>query len=72
MYHTVIRWCELVLKKFSTCTVESGNGTLVAAKMCIFTLESTHYMFNKCPIYTHAGASAIFSTNSHKTVLSAF
>jgi hypothetical protein len=36
----------------------SVNGTLVGAKMCTFTLESTHFIFNKCPIYTHVGASA--------------
>ncbi len=33
--------------------------------MRTFTLESTHFIFNKCPIYTHDGASAEFSTNSH-------
>jgi hypothetical protein len=26
-----------------------------------------HFSFNKYPIYTHDGASAKFSTNSHKT-----
>ncbi len=26
--------------------------TLAEAKMCTFTLESTHFIFNKCPIYT--------------------
>jgi hypothetical protein len=35
--------------------------------MCPFTLESTHFIFNKCPIYTHDGANAKFSTNSHET-----
>ncbi len=45
----------------------SVNGTLVEAKMCTFTLESTHFIFNKCPIYTHNGANAKFSTNSHET-----
>jgi hypothetical protein len=45
----------------------SVNGILVEDKMCIFTLESTHFMFDKCPIYTHDGASAKFSTNSHET-----
>jgi hypothetical protein len=34
-------------------TVVSGNGTLVEAKMCPFTLECTNFIFNKCPIYTH-------------------
>ncbi len=34
--------------------------TLVEAKMCTFSLESTQFIFNKCPIYsyTHDGASA--------------
>ncbi len=35
--------------------------------MRTFALESTHFIFNKCPIYTHDGASAKFSTNSHET-----
>jgi hypothetical protein len=35
--------------------------------MCTFTLESTHFIFHKCPTYTHDGASAKFSTNSHET-----
>ncbi len=34
------------------------------------TLESTHFIFNKCPIYTHDDASAKFSTNSHETAYS--
>jgi hypothetical protein len=36
-----------------------------------FTLESTHFIFNICPIYTHDGASAKFSTNSQETDYSA-
>jgi hypothetical protein len=43
---------------------------LLPAKMCTFTLESTHFIFNKCPIYTHDSASVKFSTNSHETVYS--
>jgi hypothetical protein len=43
------------------------NGALVEAKMSTFTLESTHFIFNKCPIYTLDGASAKFSTYSHET-----
>ena len=39
--------------------------------MCTFTLESTHFIFNKCPIYNHDGASAKFSPNSHETDKSA-
>jgi hypothetical protein len=37
----------------------SVNGTLVESKICTFTLESTHFTFNKCPIYTHDGAKFI-------------
>ncbi len=67
--HKVIRFV-LVSAKFGTCTVESVNGTLVAAKMCTFTLKSTHFIFNKCPLYTQDSASAKISTNSHGTVYS--
>jgi hypothetical protein len=35
--------------------------------MCTVTLESTHFIFNMRPIYTHDGASVQFSTNSQKT-----
>jgi hypothetical protein len=28
--------------------------------MCTFPLESAHFIFNECPIYTHEGASAKF------------
>ncbi len=49
----------------------SVNGTLVEAKMCTFTLESRHFIFKKCPIYTHDGASAKFSTNSQEKDYSA-
>ncbi len=44
----------------------SVNGTLVEAKMWTFTLESTNFIFKKCPIYTHDGAGAKFSTNPHE------
>jgi hypothetical protein len=46
----------------------SVNGTLVESKICTictFTLESTHFTFNKSLIYTHDGAK--FSTNLHET-----
>ncbi len=59
-----------VSAKFGTYTVEGVNGTLDAAKICTFTVESTHFIFNKCPILTHDNASAKFSTNSHETVQS--
>ncbi len=35
--------------------------------MCTFTLDSTHFILNKCPIYTHDGASVKFRTNSQET-----
>ncbi len=63
---TVIRFLR-VSAKFGTCTVVSVNGTLVEAKMCTVTLESTHFIFNKCPTYTYDGASAKFSIYSHAT-----
>jgi hypothetical protein len=50
----------------------SVNGTPVEAKSCAFTLESTHFFFNLCPIYTHDGASAKFSTNSQETAYSVY
>ncbi len=42
------------------------NGTLVEDKMCRFMGECEHFRFNKCPIYTHDGASAKFCTNSQE------
>jgi hypothetical protein len=45
----------------------SINDTLVEDKMRRFKGECPHFSFNKCPIYTHDGASAKFSTNSHET-----
>ncbi len=39
------------------------NGTLFEDKMRRFKGECEHFSFNKCPIYTHDGASAKFSTN---------
>jgi hypothetical protein len=46
--------------KFGTCTVLSYNRTLDEAKLCAFTLECTHFVFDKCPIDTHDGVSAKF------------
>jgi hypothetical protein len=66
LHHTVIRFVR-VSAKFGTCTVVSVSETLVEAKMCTFTLESMHFIFNKCPIYTHDGAGAKFSTNLQET-----
>ncbi len=45
----------------------SVNGTHVEDKMRRFKGECEHFSFNMCPIYTHDGASAKFSTNSHET-----
>ena len=45
----------------------SVNGTLVEDKMRRFKGECEHFIYNKCPIYTHDGASAKFSTNSQET-----
>ncbi len=45
----------------------SVNGALVEAEMCKLSLESTHFIFNKCPIYTHDGARAKFITSLDET-----
>ncbi len=45
----------------------SVNGTLVEDKMRRFKGECAHFWFNNCFFYTHDGASAKFSTNSHET-----
>ena len=60
-----------VSDKFSTCTVESVNGTLVEDKMRRLKGERAHFIFNKGPIYTYDGASAKFNTKSHETDYSA-
>ncbi len=39
--------CPPLSAKFGTCTV------VVEAKMCTFTLESTHFIFNRCPVYSN-------------------
>ncbi len=39
---------------------------LVEDKMLRFKGECAYFSFNKCPIWTHYGASAKFSTNSHE------
>ncbi len=69
--YTVIRFVWISVK-FGTCTVVDVNWTLVEAKMFTFSLDSTNFIFNKCPIYTYDGASAKFSTNSHETDYSVF
>ncbi len=65
-YYTVIRF-EWVIDKFGTCIVVSVNGALIEDKMRRFKGEFAHFSFDKCPIYTHDGASAKFSTNSQET-----
>ncbi len=42
-------------------------GTFAEDKNRGFKGECAHFSFNKCPIYTHDGASAKFSTNSQET-----
>jgi hypothetical protein len=46
----------------------SVNGTLVEDEMRRINGVCAHFRFNKCPIYTHDGASAKYSTNSHKRI----
>jgi hypothetical protein len=41
---------------------------IVEAKICIFSLESTHFNFNKCPIYTHDGANLALTHTKWITV----
>ncbi len=45
--------------------------TLAEAKMCTFTLESTHFIFNKCPITTAQVPNLEIRTNSQETDYSA-
>ncbi len=47
----------------------SVNETLVEGKMCTFILEPAHFIFNKCPIYTHDGAIAKFSTSWNEKLI---
>ncbi len=56
-----------VSAKFGTCIVVSVKRTHIEEKMRRFKGECAHFSFNKCPVYTHDGAIAKFSTNSHKT-----
>ncbi len=44
----------------------SVNRTHVEDKKRRFEGECAHFSVKKCPIYTHDGASAKFSTNSHE------
>jgi hypothetical protein len=45
----------------------SVNGTQVEDKMRTFKGECAQFSFNRCPVYTHDGASAKFSTSSQET-----
>ncbi len=45
----------------------SVSGTQVEDKMRRFKGECAHFSFNRCPVYTHDGASAKSSTNSQET-----
>ncbi len=47
------------------------NETLVEAKMFTITIECMHFIFNKCPIWTHDGANVKFSTRCDETDYSA-
>jgi hypothetical protein len=38
--------------------IPAGDGNIGNLFYFAFTLESTHFIFNKCPIYAHDGASA--------------
>ena len=63
-----IFWREAKTKRlFSQCIV-GVNGTLFEDKMRRFQGECAHFSFKKCLIYTHDGARAKLSTNSHFTV----
>jgi hypothetical protein len=53
--------------KFGIYSVLSLIGTLVEAKMFTFTLECTHFIFNKCPIQAHDGANAKCSPRLDET-----
>ncbi len=64
--NTVIRFVW-VSAKFGTCIVMSVNGALIEVKVRRFKGECAHFSLKKCPIYTHDGASAKFSPNSHET-----
>ncbi len=45
----------------------SVNGTQVEEKMRTCKGECAQFIFKRCLIYTHDGASAKFSTNSEET-----
>ncbi len=63
---TVVRFLW-VTTKFDTCTVVSVNGSQVEDKMHSFKGDCAQFSLNRCPIYTHDGANAKFSTNSKET-----
>ncbi len=70
--HTLLSGSSQVSAKLGTCTVVGLNWTLVEAKMFTFTPESTHFIFNKCPIYLRVDprtrrCKCKFSTSWDKT-----
>jgi hypothetical protein len=48
--YTVIRFVSTIELNL-VCTVKGQSGTLAEATMFTLTLESTHFIFDKCPIY---------------------
>jgi hypothetical protein len=74
LHHTVMRFVR-VSTKLGNCTVVSVNVTPVEEKMCTFIpLNQRILSLTSAPytvLYTHDGASAKFSTNSHGTDYSA-
>jgi hypothetical protein len=55
----------------STMFVTSIHAPFIQSCTCLFSnthspLKFTHFIFNECPIYTHDGESAKFSTNSYE------
>ncbi len=66
---TVIRFLW-VSAKFGTCTVVSVHGALVESKMCTFTLESTHFIFHKCPFTLMTAQVLNLELTLHGTVFS--
>jgi hypothetical protein len=64
--HLYARILSSSLTSVSIFSVCCYYGTLVEDKMRRFKGECEHFRFNKCPIHTHDGASAKFSTNSQE------
>jgi hypothetical protein len=69
--YTVIRSCQDSYK-FVTCNAVSLHGTLVEAKMFTFTLEGTHFIFNKCPMTVRMLKLALAETKRIYSVSSTY